>query len=144
MKPFTSQADIFMLPLDVSYRDWSGGWMPVPVDMDFMPETGMPTYIILRDDAPPIRFSGERKVRRSQSHNHLHMPGLWTALNIFKTPGGRFVCQDSFKLNEKDETATHCVEIFEDEQSAAAFMERSSVTFDGLLDRLAKRLAQAD
>lgn len=61
-------------------------------EIDTDTETDMEEIIIERDNAPNLKFKGEG-VAAASSKNTYNDGGRWTILKLFRTAGGKFVCQ---------------------------------------------------
>ena len=66
-------------------------------DVDVDEDSDMETFTLEIDNAPSIRFTGERIARSCSSDNNAAgsysgQTGRWTELELYKTVGGKYVC----------------------------------------------------
>lgn len=71
---------------------------PAAEDIDTDKETDMEEITVARDNDRDLRFKGEKIAWASSSPNNAHSnysrnTGRWTELNLYKTAGGKFVCE---------------------------------------------------
>lgn len=64
---------------------------PQPTDIDYDEDTYMETFTVQRDNDRDLRFSGEL-VAEASSHCQGDA-GRWTELKLYRTKGGKFICQ---------------------------------------------------
>lgn len=68
-------------------------------DIDVDEDSDMETFTLEIDNAPSIRFTGKLVASVASSNNqamgsdYSGKPGRWTELALYKTKGGRFICQ---------------------------------------------------
>lgn len=97
-----SQWDVAMLlPREFSYVDYSGlkaGIEQVTdIDTDTEEDSAMETITLPSDNAPSIRFKGERIARTSSSPDTANSyysgtTGRFTILELYRTASGKYVC----------------------------------------------------
>ena len=54
----------------------------------------METFELARDDGPDVRFQGEQIAGASSFHHEGPRNTRWTELKLFRTKGGKLVCQE--------------------------------------------------
>lgn len=66
--------------------------MPGHEDIDFDEDDSMETYIVERDNDRSIRFTGERIASTTSRYNQ-NTNGRWTELALYRTKGGKLICE---------------------------------------------------
>ena len=85
---------------DFSSIDYSVLEIEQVTDIDVDEDSVMETFILELDNAPNIRFTGERVASAASSENsgmgrrYSGQAGRWTELKLYKTKGGKFVCHE--------------------------------------------------
>ncbi len=86
------------VPREFSACDYS--WAKKDIeDVDYVESIAVETFVIEVDNAPSIRFSGEKIARACSSDNqawgssYSGSTGRWTELTLYKTVGGKYVCE---------------------------------------------------
>ena len=72
--------------------------MEMTDDIDCSEESEMELITLINDNAPDIRFNGElvasvMSSSDSSSSNYSGSVGRWMELDLYRTAGGKFVCQ---------------------------------------------------
>ena len=87
---------------DVTWEHEVRALLPEPeteeLDEDTDEDSDMETIIIQRDNDKDLKFTGENVASASSSENsamsnYSGSTGRWTELNLYKTKGGKFVCE---------------------------------------------------
>lgn len=72
--------------------------LPAPEDIDYDQETAMPYYTVERDNDRDLRFEGEiiataNSQPNNAAGNYSGTTGRWSELRLYKTRGGKFICE---------------------------------------------------
>lgn len=86
----------------------------------------MEVIVLDNDGARDVRFTGELLASTSSSANNASSyysgaPGRWTTLNLYKTKGGKFVCQSVGHTQWQGEHTRHKTQVCETEADVVAF-----------------------
>lgn len=84
------------------------------IDMD----TTKKTITVERDNAPALRFSGEEIASVSSKASD---SSRWTVLKLFRTAGGKYICQSIGKTYWEKETDRYSGDVADDEAGVIAF-----------------------
>ncbi len=84
------------------------------------------TFILQRDGAPPLRFKGELLAETSSSPDRGRgdwsgATGRWTELRLYRTQGGKYVCQRIGRAQWQGERDTHEAVVCETENEVMEF-----------------------
>ncbi|WP_019584148.1 hypothetical protein [Thioalkalivibrio sp. ALE16] len=96
-------------------------------DIDVDEESDMETITLEIDNAPDIRFTGERIASASSTDNNAHgssysgQTGRWTELALYKTQGGRFVCHQIGRTRWQGERDRHSGCVCDTEEEVIEF-----------------------
>lgn len=95
-------------------------------DIDHSEESEMETITLINDNASDIRFSGEIIAKSGSSPNNAHSnysgsTGRWMTLNLYKTAGGKFVCQSIGLTQWQGEKDRYKAAVCESEADVIAF-----------------------
>jgi len=98
----------------------------VTEDIDIDEEDTMETITLENDNAAAIRFTGEEIAVSSSSPDtsssyHSGSVGRWTVLKLYKTKGGKFVCQSIGYTQWQGEHDRHKAQVCETEADVIAF-----------------------
>lgn len=99
-------------------------------DIDLDKESDMETIIVQRDNDTDIRFNGE-EIASVSSKSAYNDGGRWTVLKLWKTKGGKFICQSIGRTQWQGETDRFSAAIADDEAGVIDFFKHG---------RLAKEL----
>lgn len=87
------------LPGDFEHIDYSTLQIAQHTDIDYDEDSDMETFTIKRDNEPDLRLSGEIIGHAASSANNAAgsrysgQTGRWTELTLYKTAGGKYVCE---------------------------------------------------
>jgi hypothetical protein len=96
-------------------------------DIDTDEASDMDTFTIEIDNEPSIRFTGELVASASSSDNqamgssYSGQTGRWTVLNLYKTQGGKYICQQIGRTRWQGERDRHTGKVCESIAEVVAF-----------------------
>lgn len=90
---------------------------PEPEDVDEDEDETMETITLERDDDRDVRFAGERVAEVSSHHYEGPRNTRWTELTLYRTTGGKWVCQEVGVTCWQGEHDRHAVHIADSEEA---------------------------
>lgn len=100
-------------------------------DIDLDEESDMETITVQRDNDTDLRFTGEEVASVSSRDAYSSNNGRWTVLKLWKTKGGKFVCQSIGRTQWQGESDRYSAAVAENEAGIIEFFKHG---------RLAKEL----
>lgn len=97
------------------------------IDNDNDGESEMDKITIDNDNAPNLRFSGELIASESSK---TYSSNRWTELNVWKTKGGRYVCQQIGHTQWANETTRYSAKVCEDLEEVIEFFGHGRLAKD--------------
>lgn len=97
------------------------------VDKDNDKENDMKEYIVIRDNAADLKFNGEIVAHTESSANNASgsaysgQTGRWSELTLYKTAGGKFVCEQVGRTQWQGEHDRFSGAVCENETEVIAF-----------------------
>ncbi len=90
----------------------------------------MVLFTIKRDNAPDLKFTGELVAAASSSANNASSSysgsvGRWTELSLYRTKGGKFVCQSEGCTQWQGEHNRHAAAVCETPEAVCEFFGSS-------------------
>lgn len=114
---------------NASQIDYAALLPPVQTeDIDIKEGDSMEIITVERDNDADIRFNGEQ-IAQASSHGE-RSNGRWTVLKLFKTAGGRFVCQSIGVTQWQGEDDRSAAQVCENETEVIAFFKHGRVAKD--------------
>lgn len=114
------------LSREFSAIDYSELQIAEATDLDVDEDSGMETFLLTIDNAPDLRFTGERIAAASTSEsnaspNYSGQTGRWTELALYRTKGGKFVCHQVGRTLWQGERDRYSGQVCETEEEVKAF-----------------------
>ena len=92
-------------------------------DTLFDKDSEMKSYTIENDGAPNIKISGECLAFASSKDPYGGHNGRWTELRLYRTAGGKFVCQSAGLTQWQGEVNRYAAQVCETEKEVIEFFE---------------------
>ena len=87
----------------------------------------MTTFTLTNDDSPNLKFKGEKIAEASDHWIQGQDQTRWTELDLYRTEGGKFVCQESGISQWQGESSSHRAAAVETEEEVIKFFGQSAL-----------------
>lgn len=110
-----------------SATDYSNLQIDEVDDIDLDEGIDMETFTLLNDNEPNVRFTGELVARTASScdnaagSNQSGQTGRWTELLLYKTVGGKYICQQIGHTQWQNERTRYKTEVCDSIEQVIAF-----------------------
>ena len=88
-------------------------------------ESEMELFTLENDNAPDVKFNGEQLAFASSADPYGSHNGRWTELRLYKTAGGKFVCQSAGLTQWQGEKNRYSAQVCDKESDVIAFFKHT-------------------